>query len=135
MAYNLLKGKSGIIFGALEENSIAWKTALKVKEEGGELTLTNAPIALRLGKINELAAICNSQVIPADATTEQDLNNLVTKSVEIPGGNVDFNPAKAPASAREGHMATSTMNGTLKRSISPRFHLYANEISNRVIVP
>jgi enoyl-[acyl-carrier-protein] reductase (NADH) len=57
MAYNLLKGKRGIIFGALDENSIAWKTALKVKEEGGSFTLTNAPIAMRMGQINELAKV------------------------------------------------------------------------------
>ena len=90
MANNLLKGKRGIIFGALDENSIAWKTALKVKEEGGMFTLTNAPIAMRLGKINELAATCNSEIIPADATSEDDLKNLLTKSTEILGGNLDF---------------------------------------------
>jgi len=70
MANGLLKGKRGIIFGALDENSIAWKTALKIKEEGGSFTLTNAPIAMRMGKINELAAACNAEVIPADATSE-----------------------------------------------------------------
>ena len=90
MAYNLLKGKKGIIFGALDENSIAWKTALKVKEEGGEFTLTNAPIAMRMGKINELAAQCGSQVIPADATSETDLATLFTKSMEVLGGKIDF---------------------------------------------
>lgn len=90
MAYNLLKGKKGIIFGALDENSIAWKTALKVKEEGGEFTLTNAPIAMRMGKINELAAQCNAQIIPADATSETDLANLFSKSQEILGGKMDF---------------------------------------------
>lgn len=90
MGNNLLKGKRGIIFGALDENSIAWKTALKVKEEGGVFTLTNAPIALRLGKINELAAACNAQVIPADATSEQELNTLFSKSIEVLGGKLDF---------------------------------------------
>ena len=90
MAYNLLKGKKGIIFGALDENSIAWKTALKVKEEGGEFTLTNAPIAMRMGKINELAAQCQAQIIPADATSETDLTTLFTKSQEILGGKMDF---------------------------------------------
>lgn len=90
MAYNLLKGKRGIIFGALDENSIAWKTALKVKEEGGSFTLTNAPIAMRMGKINELAKECNSEVIPADATSEQDLQNLFAKSMELLGGKLDF---------------------------------------------
>jgi enoyl-[acyl-carrier protein] reductase I len=90
MANNLLKGKRGIIFGALDENSIAWKTALKVKEEGGLFTLTNAPIAMRMGKINELAKACNAEVIPADATSEQDLNNLFVKSMEVLGGKLDF---------------------------------------------
>ncbi|MCI0751260.1 MAG: SDR family oxidoreductase [Flammeovirgaceae bacterium] len=90
MAYNLLKGKRGIIFGALDENSIAWKTALKVHEEGGKFTLTNAPIAMRMGKINELAKTCGAEIIPADATSEQDLTNLFTKSVEILGGKIDF---------------------------------------------
>ena len=90
MSYNLLKGKRGIIFGALDENSIAWKTALKVKEEGGTFTLTNAPIAMRLGKINELAKACNAQVIPADATSEEDLKNLFNKSIEVLGGKIDF---------------------------------------------
>jgi enoyl-[acyl-carrier protein] reductase I len=90
MANNLLKGKRGIIFGALDENSIAWKTALKVKEEGGSFTLTNAPIAMRLGTINQLAAICGSEVIPADATSEADLTNLFSKSMEVLGGKLDF---------------------------------------------
>jgi len=90
MAYNLLKGKRGIIFGALDENSIAWKAALKVKEEGGSFTLSNAPIAMRLGKINELAKACAAEVIPADATSEDDLKNLFTKSVEVLGGKLDF---------------------------------------------
>ncbi|MFM7195845.1 MAG: enoyl-ACP reductase, partial [Bacteroidota bacterium] len=90
MGKNLLAGKRGIIFGALDENSIAWKTALKVHEEGATFTLTNAPIAMRMGKINELAAACNAQVIPADATSEQDLTNLFQKSMEILGGKIDF---------------------------------------------
>jgi enoyl-[acyl-carrier protein] reductase I len=90
MANNLLKGKRGIIFGALDENSIAWKTALKVKDEGGMFVLTNAPIAMRLGKINELAKACNAEIVPADATSEDDLKNLFTKSMEILGGKLDF---------------------------------------------
>lgn len=90
MGNNLLKGKRGIIFGALDENSIAWKTALKVKEEGGSFTLTNAPIAMRLGAINKLAEATQAQVIPADATSEADLTNLFTKSMEVLGGKLDF---------------------------------------------
>ena len=90
MAYNLLRGKRGIIFGALDENSIAWKTALKVKEEGGLFTLSNAPIALRMGKIKELATQCNAEVIPADATLEAELTTVFTKSMEVLGGKLDF---------------------------------------------
>ena len=90
MSYNLLKGKKGIIFGALDENSIAWKTAERVHEEGGTFVLTNAPIAMRMGKIKELAQKTGSEIVPADATLEEDLDNLVTKSMEILGGKLDF---------------------------------------------
>lgn len=90
MAYNLLKGKKGIIFGALDANSIAWKTAERVHEEGGQFVLTNAPIAMRMGQINELAEKTGSEIVPADATNEEDLQNLVEKSMEILGGKLDF---------------------------------------------
>lgn len=90
MAYNLLKGKRGIIFGALDENSIAWKTAERVHQEGGAFVLTNAPIAMRMGQINKLAEATGSQIIPADATSEADLAALVSQSVEILGGKLDF---------------------------------------------
>ena len=90
MSYNLLKGKKGIIFGALDENSIAWKTAERVHEEGGTFVLTNAPVAMRMGQINALAEQTDSQVIPADATSLEDLENLVDKSMEILGGKIDF---------------------------------------------
>lgn len=90
MAYGLLKGKVGIITGALDENSIAWKTALKVYEEGGRFVLTNAPIAMRMGKINELAAATESQIIPADATNVDEVSALINQSVEVLGGKLDF---------------------------------------------
>ncbi|SFC16114.1 enoyl-[acyl-carrier protein] reductase I [Flexibacter flexilis DSM 6793] len=90
MAHNLLQGKRGIIFGALDENSIAWKVALRAKEEGASIVLTNAPIALRMGKIKELADLCNAEIIPADATSIEDLTNLINKSVEVLGGKLDF---------------------------------------------
>lgn len=90
MANQLLKGKKGIIFGALDERSIAWKTALHVVAEGGQIVLSNAPIALRMGKINELAKECNAIVIPADATSTADLENLMEKSMEALGGKMDF---------------------------------------------
>ncbi len=90
MAYNLLKGKKGIIFGALDNKSIAWKVAEKAYEEGAEFVLTNTPTAMRFGEINELAEKCNTVVIPADATSEEDIENLIQKSMEILGGKLDF---------------------------------------------
>lgn len=91
MTYNLLKGKKGIIFGALDEKSIAWKTALKCYEEGAEIVLTNAPVALRMGTINQLAEACgNAPVIGADVTSMEDIQNLVQKSMEHFGGKIDF---------------------------------------------
>ena len=90
MSYNLLKGKKGIIFGALDEKSIAWKVAKRAKEEGAEFVLTNAPLAMRMGEINKLAEECNAQIIPADATSVEDLENLFSKAQEILGGKIDF---------------------------------------------
>ncbi len=90
MAYNLLKGKKGIIFGALDHKSIAWKVAEKAHEEGALFTLTNTPTAMRFGEINELAEKCNAEVIPADATSIDDIENLIQKSMEILGGKLDF---------------------------------------------
>jgi enoyl-[acyl-carrier protein] reductase I len=90
MSYQLLKGKKGIIFGALDEQSIAWKVAERCAEEGAEIVLTNAPVALRFGQIQELATKLNSIVIPADATSLEDLENLVDKSIEQLGGKIDF---------------------------------------------
>lgn len=88
--YNLLKGKKGIIFGALNADSIAWKVAERAHEEGASFVLTNAPIAMRMGAINELADKTGSEIVPADATSMEDLENLVDKSMEILGGKLDF---------------------------------------------
>ncbi|WP_367916409.1 enoyl-ACP reductase [Leadbetterella sp. DM7] len=90
MGYGLLKGKRGIISGAIDENSIAWKIAQRAKDEGAIFTLTNAPIAMRMGEINKLAEECNAEIIPADATSVEDIENLFSKSVEILGGKLDF---------------------------------------------
>src|SRR4249920_1105546 len=90
MSYNLLKGKRGIISGALDANSIAWKVAEKAHEEGATFVLTNAPIAMRMGEINKLAEQTGSQIIPADATNVDELTNLFTQSQEILGGKIDF---------------------------------------------
>ncbi|TAF64416.1 MAG: SDR family oxidoreductase [Cytophagales bacterium] len=90
MTYNLLKGKRGIITGALDENSIAWKVALKAKEEGAIFTLTNAPVALRMGKVKELATACQAELIPADATIPEDIEKLYEQSMQVLGGKIDF---------------------------------------------
>ncbi|MBL0317418.1 MAG: SDR family oxidoreductase [Flavobacteriales bacterium] len=91
MSNNLLKGKKGIISGALNNMSIAWKVAEKAYEQGAEIVLTNAPIAMRMGEINELAAkIGNAPIIAADATNLEDLDNLFNKSMEHFGGKFDF---------------------------------------------
>jgi enoyl-[acyl-carrier protein] reductase I len=90
MGYNLLKGKRGIITGALDENSIAWKVAEKAHEEGATIVLTNAPIAMRMGEIKKLAEKTGAEIIPADATSIPELENLFTKSQEVLGGKIDF---------------------------------------------
>ena len=90
MSYNLLKGKKGIIFGALDEKSIAWITALRCHEEGAEIVLTNAPVAMRMGEINKLAAAISAPVIPCDVSNAEDVENLITKAMEHFGGSFDF---------------------------------------------
>jgi enoyl-[acyl-carrier protein] reductase I len=90
MGYNLLKGKRGIITGALDANSIAWKVAEKAHEEGATFVLTNAPIAMRMGEIKKLAEATKSEIVPADATSVDELTTLFTKSQEILGGKIDF---------------------------------------------
>ena len=90
MSYNLLKGKKGIIFGALNEHSIAWKTAERAHQEGAEFVLTNAPASIRMGTLETLAVNTGSQIIPADATSIEDLERLVERAMEILGGKIDF---------------------------------------------
>jgi enoyl-[acyl-carrier protein] reductase I len=90
MAYQLLQGKKGIIFGALDERSIAWQVALRCHEEGAKLVLTNAPVAVRMGEIKQLAEICSAPIIPADVTNMDDLENLFKQTMEHFQGGVDF---------------------------------------------
>ncbi|HPS63780.1 MAG TPA: SDR family oxidoreductase [Bacteroidales bacterium] len=90
MAFNILQGKKGIIFGALDNKSIAWKIAERAFDEGAVFTLSNTPVALRFGEINELATRCNAEVIPADATSVKDLEHVFRRSMEVLGGKVDF---------------------------------------------
>ena len=90
MSHNLLKGKRGIIFGALNSESIAWKVAEKAVEEGAIITLSNTPMALRMGELNELSEKLNAPIIPADATSVEDLQKVFEESVEKLGGKIDF---------------------------------------------
>ena len=90
MSHKILEGKKGIIFGALDNQSIAWKTAIAVKQAGGEFVLTNAPVAMRMGVIKDLADQTGSTVIPADATKVDDLENLIDQSISNLGGKLDF---------------------------------------------
>ena len=90
MSYNLLKGKRGIIFGALNDMSIAWKVAEKAVEEGAVITLSNTPVAVRMGDVSKLGEKLGAEVIPADATNVEDLEMVFQKSMEILGGKIDF---------------------------------------------
>ena len=90
MSYNLLKGKKGIIFGALNDRSIAWKVAERAVEEGAEIVLTNMAVSIRMGTIDKLAETCNAPVIPADATSVEDLEKLFDRTMEHFGGKIDF---------------------------------------------
>ncbi len=90
MGYNLLKGKRGIVFGALNDMSIAWKVAERAHAEGALITLSNTPIACRMGEVVELGQRINAQIIPADATSVEDLKNVFETSMEVLGGKIDF---------------------------------------------
>ena len=90
MSYNLLKGKRGIVFGALNDLSIAWKVAERAVEEGAVITLSNTPVAVRMGEVQALSDKIKAEVIPADATSVEDLEEVFSRSVEILGGKIDF---------------------------------------------
>jgi len=90
MSYNLLKGKRGIIFGALNDQSIAWKVAERAVEEGAVITLSNTPVAVRMGEVSALAEKLNCEVIAADATNVEDLEVVFLRSMEVLGGKIDF---------------------------------------------
>ena len=87
--HGLLEGKKGVIFGALNDSSIAWKIAEAVHREGGQFILSNAPVAKRLGGLDELADKTGAEIVWADATSEEDLNALFERAKELYGG-VDF---------------------------------------------
>jgi enoyl-[acyl-carrier protein] reductase I len=90
MSHNLLKGKKGIIFGAVDENSLAWKVAVRAYEEGATFTLSNMPVAVRMGNIRKLGEDCSAEIIPADATIISDLENVFSRSTRVLGGKIDF---------------------------------------------
>lgn len=90
MSYNLLKGKKGVIFGALNENSMAWKIAERAYEEGAEVILSNTPVSIRMGNIKSLAEQLNTQVVPADATNVEDIKKVYETAIEQFGGSFDF---------------------------------------------
>lgn len=90
MTHNLLKGKRGIIFGALNEESIAWKVAVKAAEEGATIALSNTAMALRMGTLDKLAEQINAPIIAADATSVEDLEKVFTEAQEKLGGKIDF---------------------------------------------
>lgn len=90
MSHNLLKGKRGVIFGALNDKSIAWKVAEKAVEEGAVITLSNTPVAIRMGDVSLLGEKLGAEVIPADATSVEDLEMVFTQSMDILGGKIDF---------------------------------------------
>lgn len=125
MAYGLLKGKRGIIFGALNEQSIAWKVAQKVVEEGATITLTNTPLALRMGELDALAKETGAEVIPADATSIEDLENVFRRSMEVLGGPIDFvlhSIGMSPMCVRRGLTTTWTTVCWKRLWISLRCH-------------
>lgn len=90
MSYNLLKGKKGVIFGALNEKSMAWKIAEKAHEEGAEIVLSNTAVSIRMGNVSELAEKLNTQVVAADATNVKDIENVYSAAMEQFGGSFDF---------------------------------------------
>lgn len=119
MTHNLLKGKRGIIFGALNSESIAWKVAEKAVEEGATITLSNTPMALRMGQLNELSEKLNAPIIPADATSVEDLEVVFKESMEKLGGKIDFvlhSIGMSPTCANTAHTMTSIMVISRRRS-------------------
>jgi len=112
MAYNLLKGKKGLIFGALNEQSIAWKVAERAVEEGAEIVLTNTAVSIRMGTIGRLAEKCNTIVVPADATSVEDLENLIDKTMEHFGGKLLESIARSFGYiyGREKHVRINTVS-------------------------
>jgi len=119
MSIQLLKGKKGLIFGALDEHSIAWKVAEKAHEHGASLVLTNAPIALRKGDIFKLGKKINAEVLPADITQVDELENLLQETTEILGGKIDFilHSVGMSPNIRKGHHYTDLDYNYLNKTL------------------
>lgn len=119
MPTQLLKGKRGIIFGALDEQSIAWKVAEKAHRHGATLVLTNAPIALRKGDIFRLAEQTGSEVIPADVTQTDELEHLFQDSMQVLKGSVDFvlHSVGMSPNVRKGHHYTDLDYNYLNKTL------------------
>ena len=90
METNLLHNKRGIVFGAVDERSLAWATALACVDNGAKIVLTNTPAAIELGEIARLASSHNLPLIPCDATNTDDLARLLTEAQQLLGGHIDF---------------------------------------------
>ncbi len=118
MSNNLLQGKRGIIFGALDEKSIAWKVAQKCIDQGAKITLTNTPAAIRFGQLKEMAAKVGAEVIPADATNDKDIADLIDKSMEILGGKLDFilHSIGMSINVRKGKSYTETNHNWMQKT-------------------
>ena len=124
MSYNLLKGKRGIIFGALNDQSIAWKVAERAVEEGATITLSNTPMAIRMGEVDALAQKLNCQVVPADATSVEDLENVFKTSMDILDKLILYSTLSVclPTCARNVLTMTLTMECWIRHWIFQLFH-------------
>ena len=124
MSYNLLKGKRGIIFGALNDQSIAWKVAERAVEEGATITLSNTPMAIRMGEVNALAEKLNCQIVPADATSVEDLSNVFKTSIYWADKLILCSTLSVclPTYARNVLMMTLTMECWIRHWIFQPFH-------------
>ena len=85
----ILQGKTGVIFGALNDSSIAWAIAKAVYKDGGRFILSNAPVVQRFGTLDALADQTESRLVWADATNADDLGALYSEANKD-FGKIDF---------------------------------------------
>ena len=132
MSHKILEGKKGIIFGALDDKSIAWKTAESVADAGGIFVLTNAPVAIRMGNIEALAGKTDSKVIAADATNMDDLNHLIKKAQEILGSKLGFVLHSIGMSV-EVRRASVRLSGSYPNAVAENTRSYALALTSNLI--